>query len=651
MRKEVGNSAGFLALLALLFHTQFGGESAKPGSSSLTSEIPAAKADYKELSGNNNKAEPEGPWLQTRSFFHASLPSELAACGVEPSVIPPRAGDLFSSPIDDCQLREYFGIPEAYPGKRHVIIATVADPAHTRLALYTDRQIEAIENGLRASGWEFSRQWLPWVDSLSAPADKIDERRQSRVLVREQESIPGILIFRKQAKCSDSTDPYLQYSFANEVLFVLVVPETPTAGIQSQAFRSALWLAPALSSAGEKFGLLAPTFSGSLSSLAVLLCGWQCQTPTAQLNANIYSGTVSAFSEARAFENSCPGLHFYSSTATSLNFKEAFNRVLEDYSIPPSRAAYVVEGETGFGQDFTNPNGLGKEFTNIAGDIETFEFPRDISHLRNAYLEETGSTRSGPRELTPSINFSLKDPTIGEDSIPNYDGLHTPVSESAMVESIIHQLRRSHKRIVYVAATNPLDLLFLTRAIRQEVPDIRVVVGSPDILFIPETTKDSLTGTLFVSTYPMFFDGDEWLNPTTSGMNSRFLFPSPDLQGVYNAVQFLLTDINPQDRSQGDKLRSYRPPTKAHTSDYSDYPNLWLLSLTRYGFVPLNSVGITRSHSNFKQASKAEIPNVRFPLPSLGWFVTVIVVISVATVLYVVIICNNPKGCEPRFLS
>ncbi|HUO29400.1 MAG TPA: hypothetical protein VMU80_09295 [Bryobacteraceae bacterium] len=242
--------------------------------------------------------------------------------------------------------------------------------------------------------------------------------------------------------------------------------------------------------------------------------------------------------------------------------------VLKDNDIDPHKAALLKEDETA----------LSNSFTGCAG-VPAYVFPRDISHLRNAY-QETGAAGGAPADSARSLSFSIRDPASGEDSIPAYSEVQTPLSQDAIIDAIARELVERETRLVFIAASNPLDVMFLMRAIRQVAPDIRIITDDPQILMVPEASRDPLSGTVVLSTYPMFADGERWLDPS----GDRLVFPDPWAQGTYNVAQFLLADLHALFDKQ--KLSGY-----SQFAGSSRYPGMWALSLTRSGFLPLAYYG------------------------------------------------------------
>jgi hypothetical protein len=67
MKKEVGGSAGILALLALILHTQFPGSQETVVSQSGAASTSRSRDKHQQ--GEDDKPR-EGPWVATRAFFN-----------------------------------------------------------------------------------------------------------------------------------------------------------------------------------------------------------------------------------------------------------------------------------------------------------------------------------------------------------------------------------------------------------------------------------------------------------------------------------------------------------------------------------------------------------------------------------------------------
>ncbi len=633
MKQSIGGLAGLLAIIGLLIHTQ-SPTSSENAATQAAADSKNKKSNPAKKEENTSDPPPEGPWIATRSFF------------VPKSEIPAPPKDLFDPKSADAkgELQRLLGLPQPGQAEMWSIVATVADPLHTRLSLFLDNQLEAIERAFQATGWDFAGQWLPWMDHADPAETDISNRRKQRRLQSEQEDYPGILIFRSPPGPPGRPD------FAKRALFVLLVPETPTTGINGRSFFAAMNFARAVvraSKPGPKIGLLAPSFTGSFSSLSHLLAEWDRNNSPGIISQAVYGGSISGQEYATAFENSfadpeckCPAKYkFYSGIVDSEGYRHAYEAVLSGYGIKPDQAAYLRENATGFSRSFiaaASPAGTAQ--------IPVFVFPRDISHLRNAYQDvAVTSARSNP-EHTPGIDFSIKDPENGEDSIPIFSTVQTPLSQNSIVDSITAQLRRNNTRIVFIAATNPLDALFLTQLVRRNSPGTRVLVGNADVLFVAAAYREGLSGTLFLSSYPLFLQGGQWLDG--GGPPQDLLkFAGPNFQGIFNVAQLLARDLGANFSDSGQthlhgygQLKNNRP-----------YPGLWLLTLSRSGFLPLDvpdsPQGLLASHPH---SSPTPLPDE--PPPS-EWFMTALLATAAIFVYcFLLVACNFGLMKRPLWL-
>src|SRR4029077_9803673 len=60
------------------------------------------------------------------------------------------------------EIKKHWGVPREARANLRFVIATVADPAHTHLSLFFDRQIDAIQEAVQTDGYLFSRAYMPW---------------------------------------------------------------------------------------------------------------------------------------------------------------------------------------------------------------------------------------------------------------------------------------------------------------------------------------------------------------------------------------------------------------------------------------------------------------------------------------------------------
>jgi hypothetical protein len=539
-------TAGIVALLALAAHMAV--PTAREGGS--TGQMDAgAKTKKKQTQETENTSSPsEGPWIATRHFFQ---PYE-AAPDISPQIFKNPGDILACSGNSTClpQLQQYFGLPNT--DGVECVLATVPDPFHTRLALFTDNAIAAILRGAAEANWEFAAQWLPWSDTVDPDEGDPAKRAQQRSYIREQEEQPGVLVFRHADQ-------------SRGALLFFVVGETPIAGVNPRQFQIARAYMRVLCDPHRnprQVRIVGPASSGSFDSLARLILQDKVKQPG--MTYQIRSGTTQSSGDADAFRGRVglgPG-EFHSATGNLSDQYKHFADVLSGLRIPPEQAALLVEGESAFG---TAASGIGKRTP-----LRVLTYPRDISHLRNVYRQVQQASQPD-KSPVPNLDFSLKDPTIGEDSVPTYSQTQTPLSQNGVVNEITRAIRRDDIRIVEVSATNVLDLVFLAGVLRRQCPDTRLLIQSADLLFVLAEQTQPLDGTLFLTSHPLFAESKLW-----EGRNDIPVFPDTLSEGVFNATVLLLTGDHPRATA---------------LTDYAwrsvDYPPDWLLILDRRGLTPV----------------------------------------------------------------
>ncbi len=559
MKQNVGLSALIIAALAVVM---------RPGAPGPPADqtAPSAKSAPKSGSGASPPTSEilEGPWLATRSFFLKAddpdqdvlingthglkTPSTVQACVNAPADCPEYVGGL----------SEFFGIPAPAHNVRF-LIATVPDPLHSRLSLFTDAAIQAIEEGADASGWIFATQWLPWIDAADPEEKDPDKRRQQRQAIRTQEKQPGILVFHRRVSPKEQKSE-------DDLLLIFLVGETPTGGVNPAQFQLARAYTRAIQEPDDQVLIMGPTFSGSIYSLKNLLA-----EDHGAHRYKVRSGTVTGSEEGEALQH-VPGVRFFSTTANTADHDRYLRKALQDLRIDPAHAALLVEDESLFGAR-SAAQSVKKD---TGGPIRVLRFPRDISDLRNAYRDAVSTSSKSGSTPPPEIEFSIKDPEKGEDSIPIFSGAQSPLSQYGVVNKITGAIRREGIELVEVTATNVLDMLFLADILKRQCPDTRLLLNNPDVLLIQAAQNEPLNGALILTSYPGFFAANEWMG--TAQKLSPVTFPDANSEGVYNAAVLLLNDTDAE--------------AAQHLADYHwrelNHPPTWLLTLDREGFLPVD---------------------------------------------------------------
>jgi hypothetical protein len=373
-----------------------------------------------------------------------------------------------------------------------------------------------------------------------------------------------------------------------------------------------------------------PTFSGSFYSLSRLIQAdkkW-----SGHVGYVVRSGTATSKNDVEAFRR-LTGADYKSATTNSREEESLFREAIKQLQIKPSEAAVLVEDETAFGDAVSATTNDNTTENNTVTDknIRVYRYPRDISHLRNAYREALKAAKAnGPPN--PDITFSLKDPGSGEDSVPSFSASQGPLSQDAILAAIAETIRRHNYKVVLISATNTLDLVFVAQVLRKQCPDVRVVISNAHRLFIEASQTQSLVGLLALSTYPLF----ELREPKVS----KPIHSDSNSEGVYNATILLL-------KADSALLSDYtwqRPDDK----EIFSHPPLWFLTLDRNGWLPVSRFVV---NSDFEDATELEpLPLIWAP-PRVWWLVALSLALGsiLVGVLIIYLSCDQTFRIGARF--
>ena len=343
---------------------------------------------------------------------------------------------------------------------------------------------------------------------------------------------------------------------------------------------------------------------------------------TPRVDYAVLSGTAGNAENAEAFKKES-GADFHGLNENSNDQDRHFQEILASLQIPPNQAAILVEDESGFSKGYSKRNLPSK--SRRSDGPRVFRFPREISHLRNVYRDVTAASRP-ESSAPPEVEFSLKDPESGEDSVPAFSSTQTPISQNAVLGEIIGEIRRDRIRIVELAATNVLDTMFLAKILKRQCPDARLLVTSPDLLFVQATQLESLVGTLALSSYPLFFSSKEWLGEHVVHANTN-------AAGLYNAVQLFLLPPN------------YLWLLNDYSWNHQGHPSSWLMTLDRQGFSPLRLLRPSGGDW-FERVKPAANAQFRLPEPRLSWVITtnVLAAFSLLACCWIVYLDRHAKA-------
>jgi hypothetical protein len=474
-----------------------------------------------------------------------------------------------------------------------ILIATIPNPAKTHLALTFDRQLEAIMLAAQDSGYLFDRYWLPWRIEAEPESTDPEARKKSQSEKHNREMLPGLLLFHKPLpKPLPSTDP--------ETLAIFLVGERPTAGIDRHQFYRASCYVKQLQKKPRGLRILGPTFSGSFDSLDLALT----ETHENPNDIEVRTGTATVQSYWDKFQDK------YSNFNSTIHSGEYTYDLLRATFPPTDRVALLAEDSTAYGQGLQPDSDWALKYKN---DAEFF-YPREISRLRNAYQHDPALSASQKNAdiaaVRRQLQLPLGDSQIGRDTVPQFSAEHTPVTQETDLLQIAESLKRGKFNAVVITGTNVLDILFLSRFIREYCPDLRIIVLGSDLLFVHGTDSLDYTGILVASTYPQFNPQDLWINNPKLPLRP---FASDITEGVYNAGLAFL-------REKSTPFRDYS--LRGDRYGYSDQPPVWISVVGTGSFWPIAALKGSDSpllEENRTPSSQQSDERFHLALPSRLW--------------------------------
>jgi len=111
----------------------------------------------------------------------------------------------------------------------NLAILIVPNPVQTHLSLVFDRLIDAVQQAVQDSGFNFDSAWFPWNSTKKSDTPR-SEVQQSADLTAEMHGQPGIIVFRHGTDTQYSVDVYTQG------VVIFVVTEQPTGGVNDVEF-------------------------------------------------------------------------------------------------------------------------------------------------------------------------------------------------------------------------------------------------------------------------------------------------------------------------------------------------------------------------------------------------------------------------------
>jgi len=434
------------------------------------------------------------------------------------------------------------------------LIATLPNPENPSLRYEFDRYIDSIQLALSHENYMLAKATLPWVDQLSTEGTTPAQRSRR----------PGVMLFRR-ADTADANHPARV-----SLMVVFVVGETPTAGVNAPALRSALdqiawlrgWRGEGETSApahlvdltrndpkeparnANRIEILGPSYSGSAASIEEVLRSWLyfggLQQPTPPVSISLLSGSATAIKD---WPSELGEFH-----STELPDGQTYNgliRFFQDNLSDPRLA--ILTDDTAYGNSIDGNSLIAqykrRKARNHSG-VTFLPYPIHISNVRTTF--DSSHVQQANPAATPlglshrDLPITDEDPGLDRYFVPSFSRA-SAADDEMVLANLLSTINRENFHYVGIIATNIQDAIFLIREIRSNCPDTTPFLASSDLLYLHSDFNRDLVGTLIFSTYPLFASNQLWTWPSNLDYR-RFQFPSSEAEGVYNAVLVAVDD-------------------------------------------------------------------------------------------------------------
>lgn len=560
------------------------------------------------------------------AFVVALLDTPPRPADILPAVVPgitsPSAPLLDApkpSPVDTVLSGYYNGKPKAKSERPPIdcLIALVPDPVESHFQLMFDNSLSSLIRAFGAQRFTIDRFHLNW--KAQTGPDTVKE--------------PSAILFRRPSLLPQNGEDM------NDLVLLMLVGETPTAGVNRPALHAALKHAKTHAPTGQPCRILGPLFSGAASSLRRELAAWAATAKQPSMSFDVISGSATADQNAAILnvENdaSAPGLTCSFRTTIlpdSLTLKAALHHLTMDRRIPLNKIALLTENTT-----------YGSQIDQTDRGIRRLAFPLSLSRMRSesaksrpARAEETNasSRRYGGRR---NLDLSPESARNANDVLPTFSDA-TPATADLALEHVLSTILRDDIRAVGIAASDIQDTLFLSREIRMHAPDVLMFVLESDILLTHSDYSPHIEGTIVASTYPLFTRNRRWTHQDPTSLQ----FPTTVAQGIYNAALVHLGEL----RNEFAPVLDYAFPFAPTPADQVAQPPVWLTVAADTGLWPVaiypadeksgSIAGLWHPSETFPKSNQPALPLNVEPPSLIPLFATSCLVLATSILFWIV---------------
>lgn len=487
-------------------------------------------------------------------------------------------------------------------GSLKCLIALVPDPLDSHLPLTFDNAISSIVQAFREHGFVRDRQAFLWQYGGKGASEA--------ALVAPWREQPSAILFRKAvstgARSSRTQLPAAPQNISaqeatSELVLVLLVGETPTAGIHRTAFFRALDFVTAnhlsVKDATNRLcvPIIGPTFSGSSDSLQLSIRQWFARLPETHkperirhVELQIVSGSATATENKDFLDFKLDGNYtltskYHATVLPDVATKELLlKHLVVEHGMKPERIAILTE-DTAYGSS-SNKSTSGSN-NSKSGSVRVIPFPLSLSRMRSEYQKSEKANGPAGDSAANKLNVQRRNVTLESestnkavDAIPTFSSV-TPATADLALARILETIKQEEIQAVGIMATDVQDVLFLARQVRMYSPDVLLFTTENEVLYTHSDLANYMRGMLVAATYPLSTRVDGWYR-TAGPEQPNLAFPSSSAQGIYNATIGQLNSLLPEQRP----LRGYQMPLSTSQGP----PPLWLSVVTEAGIWPVS---------------------------------------------------------------
>ncbi len=493
------------------------------------------------------------------------------------------------------------------------LIVTLPDPQDSSLTHLFDVRLDVLRKAAATHGYTLNRFYLPW---------KRDHSESEAMELPRNE--PGLLLFRRRhQKLENENDDQAE----TDVLLMYLVGETPTSGVQYQAFHKAVnrllfWtrekpsLNPELVDK-QVVDVIAPSFSGAAESLAQTI---QSHKPK-EVHFRVVSGAANSLDRVRFERLSNTRASLYATRPSASHCQDALLKFVSEHKLTwrPTRIAWLVES-SGFGISVSRPNHQlpaqpRKRKINQSVEVTNFSFPLHVARVRRELDKQRSKKERLPLHAVSSesqLALGDEDATARLDVTPLFAPEITPALDELQLRQVMTTIRQGEFSFVGITASDPRDMAFLCELIRQHCPDAQILLVGGSTTFVHPTQRQFMRGAVAATGYPLHLTTQSWTFPWGANsapvgesgtlVPSSMMIPDSDSSaGVYNAAVLLLASPK-LGRWEGSKFtldggRSSEPNPELQLIDYGEpfgvgrelgyQPTVWISAIGDETLVPL----------------------------------------------------------------